>query len=74
MRDNTPLHDLIVGVLVLGSTLLAAFVHPLWWWLTGIVGALLISSYFTGFCPVYYALGKLRGGDQSHHGGEPQHH
>jgi hypothetical protein len=73
MGENTRLHDLVVGLLVLGGTLLAAFVHPLWIWLTGIVGVLLISSYFTGFCPVYYALGKLRGG-QPHAGGDPQHH
>jgi hypothetical protein len=47
---------LIVGVIVLGSTLLAAFYSPNWLWLTGLMGAHLIQASFTGLCPVVMAL------------------
>jgi hypothetical protein len=59
--SNTALHDGIVGVLVLAGTLLGALVNPIWYWVPGIVGALMIQSAFTGFCPVYFTLGRLRG-------------
>ena len=49
---------LIVGVVVLGSTLLAAFHSLHWLWLTGLMGAHLIQASFTGLCPVVMALKK----------------
>ncbi len=60
MGENTRMHDGIAGVLVLLGTLLGAFVSPYWLWLPGIVGALMLQSAFSGFCPVYFTLGKLR--------------
>jgi hypothetical protein len=50
---------LIVGLIVLGSTLLAAFQNINWLWLTGIMGAHLIQASFTGICPVVMTLKKL---------------
>jgi hypothetical protein len=50
---------LIVGVIVLGSALLAALHSPAWLWLTGIMGAHLIQASFTGLCPVVITLKKL---------------
>lgn len=50
---------LIVGLIVLGSVLLAAFHSPVWLWLTGILGAHLIQASFTGMCPVVMTLKKL---------------
>ena len=50
---------LIVGLIVLASTLLAAFSSPNWLWLTGIMGAHLIQASFTGLCPVVMTLKKL---------------
>ncbi len=50
---------LIVGMIVIGSALLAAFVSPNWLWLTGIMGAHLVQASFTGICPVVMALKKL---------------
>ena len=50
---------LIVGVIVLGSVLLAAFHSQNWLWLTGIMGAHLIQASFTGMCPVVMTLKRL---------------
>lgn len=50
---------LIVGMIVIGNALLAAFVSPNWLWLTGIMGAHLVQASFTGICPVVMALKKL---------------
>ena len=52
------------GALVLISVGLAAFVHPLWIWLTVFVGANLLQSSFTGFCPaamIFKSLGLKPG-------------
>ena len=40
------------GVLVLTSALLAHFVHPAFVWVAAFVGANLLQSVFTGFCPL----------------------
>lgn len=58
-KNKTQIHDGIVGVVVLASVILALTVSLAWLWLAGIVAVLLISSTFTGFCPVYFILGKL---------------
>ena len=47
---------LIVGLVVLGSTLLAIHQSPNWLWLTGVMGAHLIQASFTGLCPVVALL------------------
>ncbi len=50
---------LIVGVVVLGSVLLAVY-HSLYWlWITGLMGAHLIQASFTGMCPVVAFLKKM---------------
>jgi hypothetical protein len=61
MGENTRLHDGIAGALILAGTLLGFYHNILWLWLPGIVGALMLQSAFSGFCPVYFTLGKLRG-------------
>lgn len=61
MGENTNVHDGIVGALILLGTLLGYFVHPYWYWVPGVVGGLMVQSAFTGFCPVYFTLSKLRG-------------
>lgn len=48
------------GTMVLLSLLLTAFVSPYFVWLTAFVGANLLQSAFTGFCPaasLFRALG-----------------
>ena len=46
------------GAMVLLSLLLAHFVSPYWLWLTAFVGANLLQSSFTGFCPLATVLRK----------------
>jgi len=50
---------LVVGVVILGSVLLAVYVSTAWLWLTGILGAHLVQASFTGICPVVMTLKKL---------------
>lgn len=50
---------LLAGVFVLLGTVLAWRVSPWWLLLPGFVGANLIQSVFTGFCPPTLVLTKL---------------
>ena len=47
------------GAMVLLSIALAHFVNPNWLWFTTFVGANLLQSAFTGFCPLAIILGKF---------------
>ncbi len=47
------------GTVVLVSLLLAHFFSPNWLWLTAFVGANLLQSSFTGFCPLALILKKF---------------
>ena len=47
------------GTVILVSLLLGVFVSPYWFWLTAFVGANLLQSSFTGFCPLAMILRKL---------------
>lgn len=47
------------GTMVLASLLLGIVVSPYWFWLTAFVGANLLQSAFTGFCPLALILRKL---------------
>lgn len=59
MTKQTKIHDGIIGVLVLASVALAWFVDPRWIALTAATAVIMISSVFTGFCPVHYTIGKV---------------
>ncbi|MCW8996655.1 MAG: DUF2892 domain-containing protein [Psychromonas sp.] len=48
----------LAGTMVLLSVVLTYFVHPGFVWLTVFVGANLLQSAFTGFCPAEYILKK----------------
>ena len=50
---------LVVGIVVVGSVLLAVYVNINWLWLTGLMGAHLIQASFTGMCPVVAALKRM---------------
>jgi hypothetical protein len=55
---------LFAGVMVLLSVLLTAYVSPLFIWFTVFIGANLIQSSFTGFCPAamaFKAMGYKKG-------------
>lgn len=47
------------GTVILASLVLAHFVGPAWLWLTAFVGANLLQSSFTGFCPLAIVLRRL---------------
>lgn len=47
------------GFMILASLLLGLYVSPYWYWLTALVGANLLQSAFTGFCPLALILRKL---------------
>ena len=61
MGEDTQLHDGIAGALILLGSVLGYFSSSLWMLLPAFIGALMLQSAFTGFCPVYFTLGKLRG-------------
>jgi len=50
---------MIAGSIVLLSLILAAKVDPRWLWFTAFVGANLLQSAFTEWCPMVYLLEKL---------------
>jgi Protein of unknown function (DUF2892) len=55
---------LFAGVMVLLSVLLTAYVSPLFVWFTVFIGANLIQSSITGFCPaamLFRAVGVKKG-------------
>jgi len=47
------------GFMVLISAALGYFLSPYWYWLTVFVGANLMQSAFTGFCPAAMVFKKL---------------
>lgn len=49
----------VAGCILLLSLLLTAWVHPGFVWLSVFVGANLIQSAFTGFCPAAMLLRRL---------------
>ncbi len=56
---KTKIHDGIVGFVILACVVLGVTVAPAWLYVAGGIGALMVSSAFTGFCPVYFVLNKL---------------
>ncbi|MDD5730505.1 MAG: DUF2892 domain-containing protein [Candidatus Omnitrophica bacterium] len=49
----------IAGLFILISLLLAYYVSPLWLWFTAFVGANLLQSALTNWCPMMWILKKL---------------
>ncbi|MDP3333527.1 MAG: DUF2892 domain-containing protein [Methylococcaceae bacterium] len=48
----------VAGSFILISLALAHFHHPNWLWFTAFVGANLLQSAFTGWCPMVIVLKK----------------
>lgn len=48
----------IAGSFILLSLLLAYYASPKWLWFTAFVGANLLQSAFTDWCPMVWILGK----------------
>ncbi|HSQ08976.1 MAG TPA: DUF2892 domain-containing protein [Chromatiaceae bacterium] len=49
----------VAGAFILLSVVLAHYHSPLWLWFTAFVGANLLQSAFTGFCPMASILKKM---------------
>ncbi len=49
----------VAGIMILLSVALAVFHDQRWLWLTAFVGANMLQSAFTGFCPMAILLKKL---------------
>jgi hypothetical protein len=60
MERKRRIHDGIVGLLITAGVALGYWVAPVWLIVPGVVGLLMVQSYFTGFCPVYYTLDRLK--------------
>ena len=58
MRINDALRAM-AGALVLGSSALAAFADMRFLWITAFVGANLLQSGFTGWCPAMWLFRKI---------------
>lgn len=60
---------ILAGTLVLTSIVLSRTLHPNWLILAAFVGANLIQSAFTGFCPAEMIVNRVRGGSSGSAGG-----
>ena len=49
----------VAGAFILLSVLLSHYHSPYWLWFTAFVGANLLQSAFTGFCPMALILKKM---------------
>ena len=47
------------GTMILLSLGLSLIHHPAWLWLTAFVGANMLQSAFTGFCPLAIVLKRI---------------
>jgi hypothetical protein len=64
MTLKTRIHDGIIGAMVLAGTWLGLMHSTVWYYATTALACLMISSSFTKFCPVYYALDRIMSEDQ----------
>ena len=60
MDRKTRIHDGVAGALVAVGALPGYLDHPAWLLLPGLLGVVMLQSAFTGFCPVYFTLNKLK--------------
>ncbi|APR80041.1 Hypothetical protein A7982_05388 [Minicystis rosea] len=59
MTKKIKIHDGIIGGLILCSVLMAWKLDPRWLALTALTAVIMISSAFTGFCPVHFLVDKV---------------
>ena len=58
MNTRRKIHDGVVGILITAGVWLGYSVDAGWLWLPGLLGATLLQSGITGFCPLYYILDR----------------
>ncbi len=59
MTKQTKFHDGIIALLNLSSLALGYYVDPRFLAIAAADGVVMVSSLFTGFCPVHYTVGKV---------------
>lgn len=59
MKNKIRIHDGIVGAVILTSVILGITLDSQWFYVAAGISALMVSSAFTGFCPVYFLLNRL---------------
>lgn len=59
MGNRRRIHDGIVGALITAGVAAGYLLNPIWLALPGAIGLLMIQSWVTGFCPVYFILDML---------------
>ena len=59
MTPKVKIHDGIIGGLILFSAVMAWQVDPRFMALAGLTAVIMISSAFTGFCPVHFLVSKF---------------
>lgn len=65
MDKRRRMHDGIVGLLITLGVALGYWIAPAWLLLPGVIGVLMVQSWATGFCPVYYTLDRLGFGEET---------
>ena len=58
MNTKRRLHDGIVGAVLVAGSALGFWLDPLWLLVPGLLGATLLQSGVTGFCPLYFMLDR----------------
>ena len=56
--NKRKIHDGVVGAVVVAGVALGHYVDAAWLLLPALLGAVLLQSAVTGFCPLYYLLDK----------------
>jgi hypothetical protein len=59
MSSRVKIHDGVIGALLVASTLATVLVDTRAVWLVGLTGAIMVSSAFTGFCPVHFVVRRV---------------
>ena len=63
MSARVKVHDGVIGALLVATTVATVAVDVRAVWLVGLTGAIMVSSAFTGFCPVHFLVRKAMPGE-----------
>jgi hypothetical protein len=56
MGSRRRIHDGIVAIFISAGVAAGSWMDPVWLAISGAIGVLMIQSWITGFCPVYFTL------------------
>ncbi len=64
MSRRVKIHDGVIGVLLAVVAALTTLVDVRFAWLGGLTGLIMLSSSFTGFCPVHFVVRRALPGEE----------